>query len=414
MSTMKYLTKTSSFIAALVLGLCLQAANAQSNIDANRMQRDINIMESVLQEMFKTRWAAHGNTVRVHAGQAFFGRGRDIQGTYLPDYGVIFTIPGGPPAFVSYSNSEEEAFSYHFSYGDSDEGEKVSRESITDKIVEFLSEYGSTMGQLSGNEKLTVIYHPNSEGPRLAVFTLNSDSEKQRQTLPTISVTASRKDLGAYRSGSIDREELRDRLDISVTEDGEQSPRDLKVMAGIFETAFKDNSSKKSFRITGPVNHLKLDSFGALFSFDARYAESGGWGFSGIHESLEVFRNELKDARAEVEMEMEIKEKIDKRDSLRAVRKKEVDSKKAERREQLGKAYEQFLSDLKEYLVDYGRTLNSVDADQRIMVTVNFSTRLEEIPEQLHLQIRKSRLTAMDRGKISREEAMAEIQVREQ
>ena len=409
---MKYLKKTSSVFAALVLGLCLQAANAQSNIDANRMERDINIMESVLEEMFKTSWAAHGNTVRVHTGETFFGRGRDIQGTYLPGYGVIFTIPGGPPAFVSYSDSEEETFSYHFSYGGSDEGAKVSRESITNKIVEFLSDYGSTMGQLSGNDKLTVIYRPNSAGPQLAFFTLSKDSEKQRQSLPTISVTASRNDLGAYRAGSIDREELRDRLDISVTEDGEQSPKDLKVMAGILETAFKDDRTKKSFRIAGSVNHLKLDTFGALFSFDARYTDSGGWNFSGIHESLKVFRNELEDARAEVEKE--IKEKIDRRDSLRAARKKEIESKRAERQEQLRTAYEQFLTELKEYLVDYGRTLNSVDGNQHIMVTVNFSTRSGDIPEQLRLQIRKSRLTAMDRGQLSREEAMAEIEVSEQ
>jgi hypothetical protein len=389
-----------SFIAALTLMFCIQSASAQSDIDANRMNRDINIMENVLQEMFKTRMGSEDNRIHVRSGNMFsFGRNNDIRGTYLPGYGVIFTISKNQPGIVAFSNKGDENLSYSFQYGGEGTGEDVSEESITNKIVEFLRDYGSTIGQLSDDDRVMVIFKAPKSEHDIAIFRSSGDEKEViRPKIPTISVVATKSDLQTYRSGDLSADEFRNRLDISTAEANGRGQMDMKVMANIFETAFKE-SEEKSFRVSGSVDYLHLDNFGALFSFDTRYSSGGSW--SLLAPKIEI----LKNARNQV-----ASVKVQEEDSEEAA---ELEKKQAEQKQAVISAYDQFLTDLKEYLVDYGRTLSSVENNQYILVSVTFSSRYEEIPERIDMQIQKSTLAAMDRGNTSREQAINQIQVRE-
>lgn len=398
---MKALSKINSFIFMLVLIAGLQPAAAQqSNIDNNRMNRDINIMENVLREMFKTRWSVRGNTVSVSSGDFFMGQDYDIHGTYLPGYGIIFTIPGGPPGFVTFSDAQGKSYSYTFQYGDNKHGEEVNSETITNKIAEFLRDYGSTIGQLGDNDKVMVIYKANSPNQNGWPFQDAESEKSDRQKLSTISVLAKKSDLEAYRSGKIGEDTFRKRLDISRAEAHEKNLMDLKVMAKILETAFKD-ADEKSFRVSGSVDYLKLDNFGALFSFDARYS-NGNLFLEKLAPSADSEAKMVQIFAAEKKARQGKKNED-----------QSLDKKEAERKQKTVKAYKDFVNQLKEYLVDYGRTLKSVDSDQRILVSVNFSSRYEEVPERVDIQIRKSTLDAMDRGKLNRDQAISKIQLRE-
>lgn len=412
--------KKTSIAAVLMLIFGMQAVEAQSDIDTNRMNRDINIMENVLEEMFKTQWAAQGNTVRAGTGSwVSFGRSEEIRGTYLRDYGIIFTIAGGPPAFVIMSDSDGEKSSYRFQYGDNEEGEPVTQESITDRMVEFLQDYGSTIGQLSSGDRVMVIYKSKNSGNSVTFIHSSSDEQektkRQQSRSPTISVVATKRNLQAYRSGDINSDEFRNRLDISTAKAGKANQKDMRIMAGIFETAFEE-ADDKSFRIRGSVDHLQLDNFGALFSFDIRYGGSRShFDLSGLHESIEILRKNIDQTQREVEesraaMQDERRAAID---SLRSAHKKKAEENRAQQKQQAITAYEQFVADLKEYLVDYGRTLRSVDSDQQILVSVSLSSRYDEIPERIDLQIKKSVLESMDQGSMNRNQTMEQIQVRE-
>lgn len=398
---MNYLQQVMSFIVALTLMFCIQSAGAQSNIDVNRMNRDINIMENVLQEIFKTRMGSESNRIHVRSGAFSFGRSNDIRGTYLPDYGVIFTISKNQPGIVAFSDEGDENLSYSFQYGGEGTGEDVTEESITNKIVEFLRDYGSTIGQLSDNDRVMVVFKaPKSEND-LAIFRSSGDEKEViRPNIPTISVVATKSDLQAHRAGDVNEETFRNRLDISTTEANGRNQMDMKVMANIFETAFKE-SDEKSFRVSGSVDYLYLNNFGALFSFDARYTRLGDvFGLANRIRAIEV----LKDAKGEASVRVQSED---------AKAEAEREEKQAEQKQEVINAYDQFLTDLKEYIVDYGRTLNSVENNQHILVSVTLASRYEEIPERIDMQIQKSTLVAMDRGNTSREQAMNEIQVRE-
>lgn len=397
---MKYLSKIITLFFLSVLST--QALYAQDNIDANRMNRDINIMENILQELFKTRWEAQGNTVHVKSTGIYFGsRSSDIRGTYLPGYGIIFTIPGGPPGFVSYSDSDEgKSYSYTFRYSDdASSGKTVSEESITQRIREFLREYGSTIGQLSENDRIMVIYN-TQQHIREFPFFHSSDDQKKQQLLPTISVVAQMKDLQAYRSGNLSKDQLDQRLSISKSDAETNDRLDLKVMANIFETALKEQEGP-AFRISGSINYLNLDNFGALFFFDSHYSSrSGSFFFDMPKISSFSFNDEEGKARVEVQRALEAE--------MSESRKQQEET-----TEEIKQGYDTFINSLKEYLVDYGRTLSSVKANQHILISASISSSIDEIPERVDLQIKKSVLEAMDKGNTSRDEAMSQIVVRE-
>lgn len=405
---MNYL-KTTTSIIVLTLIIGLQLSHAQPDIDMNRMNRDINIMENVLQEMFKTSWEERAGAIRIRSQTFSFGQNGDINGTYVPDYGVIFTIPSNQPRILMFRSSDNEDFSYRFEYGESEDEKRISEESITHRIVEFFRDYGSTMSQLSADEKIMVIYKSgNAEHQIIAVPGMGDEEEsKERDVIPTISVVATQNDLRAYRSGDLSDSQFRNRLEISTSDPQEKGPKDLKIMANIFETAFEE-SEGQSFRMIGSVDYLKLDNFGALFSFDARYADRDRWDFSDLHESIEIMKKNVEEAR--VKIEQEIRNEVD---SVRAQKREKIKQRQAQQKEEITQAYQQFLQQLKESIVDYGRTLNSLESDQHILVTVNLRSRLDEIPSRIDLQVQKSTLSAMDRGSMSREQAISQIQVRE-
>lgn len=400
----------TSITAVLMLICGLQTAEAQSDIDTNRMNRDINIMENVLEELFKTSWSADGNTVRVRSGMFSFGDGRDINGTFLPDYGIIFTIPGGPPGFVTFSDSDDEGYSFHFEYGDDNNGEKVTEESITNKIVEFLRDYASTISQLDDNHKVMVIYRANRPNRHFAVFSSSDDREKtERQQLPTISAVATGSDLRAHRSGDLSNAEFRERLEINSVPTDAEPPKDMRVMASILEAAF-DGSEEDTFRLMGSVDHLQLDNFGALFSFEVRYSGQSHVDLSEFQESMEALKENLNQAQKEIEktrakLQDEARSTVD---SIRSEYREKVEINRTQRKQNIINAYEQFVIDLKQYLIDYGRTLRSVDSDQQILVSVTINSRYEEIPESIDLQVQKSALEDMNS-----DQAMNEINVRE-
>lgn len=404
---MKYLSKF--IICFLISVFCVQFTYAQSPIDANRMNRDISIMENILQEMFRTRWETRGSTVHVAPSGVFsFGGRNTIRGTYLPDYGVIFTIPGRSPGFAMYSdrdNGKSYSYSFHYS-GDATSQREVNEETVTLRIKEFLRDYGSTIGQLKDEDRIMVIYNTRHQNHETAFFKMDGD-DKQTQEIPAISVVANHSDLKAYRSGNIDTSELDSRLSVSTVSTDNNDQLDLKVMANIFETALNEQEGK-SFRIRGSVNYLNLDNFGALFFFDARYGSSSG-SFMLDFPKMSQFNfdddtsfDEYSSSKARVEVQRAIEQRLN-----------ETKKRREETAEELKESYKNFISNIKEYLADYGRTLNSVSSNQHIMISIAISSSVDDIPERVDLQVRKSTLEAMDRGSMSREDAVKEIAVRE-
>ena len=372
-------------------------------IDTNRMNRDINIMENILNELFRaTVTTGNENTVFV-SGNGFY-QSNSIRGTYLPGFGIIFMVsnPANGRIYVTSQGPATGSSTYSFYYdADENEDREINEESITARIKEFLKDYGSTIGQLKKDEKIMVIYGSKSNSQTL-YYRLSSNRVQRSdddEKIPVISVSAKVSDLNEYRSGKLNASALNSRLDVATSEDKEYL--DLKVMGNIFETALKDQDGE-AFRITGGgVSYMMLENFGALFSLDVRYDEFGRasavlWELdSRVRSRANAERVAVGQVRSEQTNPQDLEE-----------RQKELEKKLAD-------AYGQLVSNIKEYIVDYGRTLNSLDSDQFLLLSVNINGRYENIPGRLDIQVKKSVLEQLDRGSVSRERALEQVIVTE-
>ena len=117
-----------------------------------------------------------------------------------------------------------------------------------------------------------------------------------------------------------------------------------------------------------------------------------------MKKNLDKARENLKNIDVDIEV----------RDTLHEQKRDELKANRTEEREKIQKAYEQFLSDLKSTIADYGRTLRSVESSQQILVSISLHSRHEDIPDRIHLQIQKSALENS-----SRDQAKNQISVRE-
>ena len=147
---------TTLYCAILVAGFMATASLA--DMDLQRMQRDIRIMEGVL--------ANENLYYDVPDGANFRARG-----LYLDGYGVLFVAAG--PA----SGTERW-------------DKKLSQEELLaatrDLLAEFLGDYAGTIGQLDQDDQITVCYQPKWP-PRPAVAdTVSFDLSKQVEAIPEL------------------------------------------------------------------------------------------------------------------------------------------------------------------------------------------------------------------------------------
>lgn len=392
----KTMKRIQQILPALLIILLTSSLGWAQSFDANRMNRDIKIMENILGEMFKT-YSGTSSSRAVYIAD-FAGGSRNVRGTYLPGYGIIFNVQTGSSFVYTSSSSDNESssnsFYYSYSTGSSsDDDVKVDEESVKDRITEFLKDYASTIGQLKPTENVMVIYGSNSRHSFPALVYTSSNGKidrRERAKLPVISGSVTKKDLDDYRSGKINESAFANKVQTASTTDKEYL--DLKVMSNIFETALKEQGDE-SFRLSGNVNYLMLDNFGAIFNLDASYRTNNRLfgNVTGITVTGAYIRT----------------------DSRNAPDAKEQDEKEAEFLANVNQAYAQLKSNIKEYLVDYGRTVSSVKSDQYILTTVNVRGRYNDIPERIDFQLKKSVLDQLDRGQISREKALEQVVVTE-
>ena len=147
---------TTLYRAILVAGFMATASLA--DIDPQRMQRDIRIMEGVLSN--------ENLYYDVPDGANFRARG-----LYLDGYGVLFVAAGPASGTERWDKKLSQA-------------ELLA--ATRDLLAEFLGDYAGTIGQLDQDDRITVCYQPKWP-PRPAVAdTVSFDLFKQVEAIPEL------------------------------------------------------------------------------------------------------------------------------------------------------------------------------------------------------------------------------------
>lgn len=393
----KHMKRVVRAVWTVVLAMACVTALAQNKNEDARMTRDIEVAENILSTLMRQESGRRG----------FFPM--EIKGTYVPGYGVTFRMPMGwmgrfalagvpEPEIVNVSPGGY-SYSYSITTDESSADRKVKRESDALKLKgsaakspraaddsaalksrerfmevakSFLADYGDVIGGLKAEERIIITNRSDNFEPDFDMVWVNG-AETRR---PTMSVEARRGDIDQLKQGKISRSEFMNRLKVINSEPSEGLDPDLEVLSSLFGRLYREDLSK-TYYVQGNVRYERLKDFGAMF-------------YMKVYSSLEM------------DGERYMMPTVNLRDMSQEERDKKVKE-----------LYPKFESELKDNIVEYGRTLRSLKDDEQLVFNVKL-TKCEGcgIPGMLELSIKSSALKDYSSGKASKEATLSKISVK--
>lgn len=367
-------------------------STAAQKIDQDRMERDIEVAENVLQTLIKQQFQSQ---------RTFFPL--TIEGSYQEGYGVTFRFPANytTPLTISVGDNEvvldgnaiggnwemmERHLENRIRVEIDDEVRVKDRRKPTrarvnldslqmvynEKVVEaariFLLDYHDLLSQLPAGEKILITNR--GEQPRMWV---NRFMSSPRRTL--IEVEAVKSDLNQFRNGKLTREQMLNRIRVVNSETSESAEPDLELLSSIFSRLYRSDLSKTYFSDNN-VYYERLKNFGVVYYMRMYSSNQRGNRFDMPTLKLEDLDQAARDKKV-----------------------KEL--------------YPQFEKEMKENIIEYGRTLKSLGDDEQLVVSVRM-TKCEGcgIPSTVEFSVKGSVLKDYSAGKIGKEAALAKIVVK--
>jgi hypothetical protein len=370
--------------AIVALSIQSQVVFGQQTIDDERMNRDIEVAENVLATLIKQEF---------DQGITFFGL--DVKGSYQPGYGVTFRVPSDQsmPFFITGGRGQlkgatvitgENGYSYSFRTDDDSDPKDLeenvlalkdrksdrrdmradsARASYNERIIRaaqsFILDYGDFISQLGSDERIVVTNQMNRDH-----YMFNPGKRAR------ISVEGRRADVTAFRQGKLSREQALKTLTIVNAESVEAKEPDLEMLSSIFSRLYRPDLSRTYFA-EGNVYYERLKDFGTIF-------------YMQMVSSVE--RNPDRHTIPTLGMD-------------------NVD--KATRDKKVTELYPAFEQDIKQNILDYGRTVKSLKDEESLIFNIAL-TKCKGcgIPSTLELAIKGSVLRDFSDGKIDKNAAL--------
>lgn len=428
-----------------VVGLAVSPSVAQK-IDEARMERDIEVAENILKTLIQQQFDKQ---------RMFFGL--EVDGTYQEGFGVTFRLPanfttpvafnvsgdvgdvvwmdGDAPNSFSYSysfprgfnsqnfqNMEEEMARFEKENAKIEEKVRVMegqaklmeekakameekakaleekaqvdaervrlrtngkykvvsmdsvRDAYNNKVIaasqQFLMDYGDLISQLKPEERIVITNR--GEQPR-AWMNYYFTSPKRTH----LSLEVAKGDITAYRQGKLNREQALSKIKVVNTESVEAVDPDLELLSSIFNRLYRSDLSKTYFTSEG-IYYERLKDYGAVY-------------YMNVYSSNVINENG--------------------RYSMPTVNLSGIDQ--AERDKKVKELYPVFEKDLKENLIEYGRTIKSLQDNELLVLNVKL-TRCNGcgIPATLELSVKANVLKEYSSGKINKDSALTKVTVK--
>lgn len=250
-----------------------------------------------------------------------------------------------------------------------------ARSAYGDRLVEasktFLADYGDLIS-VEPNERILI----TTKSERGRDFNFAFVGDFRAAPYRVISVEASKGDLTQYRQGKITREQLMTKIKVLNSEINEEKYPDLELLSTIFNRLYRSDLSKTYFTSSNPY-YERLKDFGVTYFMNVYSSNEAGYG----------------------------------RWDMPTVDLEDIDQ--ASRDKKVTELYPAFEKDLKDNILEYGRTVNSLKDEE----VLNFDVTLTKckgcgIPSTLELSVKASVLKEFGSGKITKEAAIAKINVK--
>lgn len=391
-NTMK---RVSQFLLCGAIAMAMHPAFAQK-ADEERMTRDIAVAENILGTLIKQQFERQ---------KMFFPL--EIKNRYQQGYGITFYIPADyttPIVFAQPGDNfiwQEERiqgpgvnlYRYEDNHPNqpnqpdkagtirladrSGEKSRLEMDSLRDaynvKIIEaaknFLADYGDMMTQLAPTERIII----SNQGDRRAWVNQYFNAPKRSH----LSIEALKGDLTQYKQNKITRDQLMAKIKVLNTESVDEVEPDLELLSSIFTRLYRPDLSK-TFFVQENIYFERLKDYGVVYYMQALSSQEVGYSRRYIMPTVGL---------------------------------EDVDQ--ATRDNKVKALYPKFESELKDNILEYGRTLKSL-GDSEVLV---FQVRLTrcagcKIPSTVDYIIKGAVLKDLNAGKITRTDAMSKFEIR--
>jgi len=247
------------------------------------------------------------------------------------------------------------------------------RDVYNDKMIEasknFLADYGDLISQLSPEEK--IIITNQGEQPRMWVGKLVNAPKRTH-----LSIEAAKGDLSAYKQGKLTHDQIVSKIKVVNTETVETIEPDLELLSSIFDRLYQPDLSHTYFT-EDRIYYERLKDYGVVYYMQV---------YSSNQQDYMLF-------------------------SMPTIKLNDVDQ--ATRNKKVTELYPDFEKELKENILEYGRTLKSLK-DTEVLV---FNVKLTKcascgIPSSLELSVKGSVLKDFGLGKIDKNSAVSKLMVK--
>lgn len=326
-------------------------AGAQSGtFEAARMQRDLEIMEMVLERL-----------LNENAGPSFRLTGPSTRGVYLPEFGVLFQVPQAI-AGIRY-------LEFHSESAGEDARPSTTRRVLTsepgggfeNELMEFFSRYAAAIGQLRPQDRIAVC---RDAGPEFSIFFKfpRAAGEQIHFSNQARLAWVRKSDVEALQTGKLNEADFRTKVNFTKPEAGAGRARqqEINMLAEVFDTAF-------GVRATSGIY---LEGYGAVFFTSVPLLDASspprGWIWS------EAVENDPGDENTRVSSPQALEDYL--RATERAYR---------ERAKNWQSEYEKFKDKLLVAVADQGHRLRQLRPGERVVVIADLPGAPENQPRRL-------------------------------
>ena len=364
--------KMKKIITMIIVGLLLNPVILQAQIDEERMDKDLRVASKVLESL----------TSGDDRGYVMYND--NIEANYVEGYGVIFTIGGGYSFYMGRANAG--AYSIGSGSGTvivapksdqkesviSSEGEELQEFDFSEIMIEFLVDYSQMINQLKPEDKIMVSTKKSDY-----VYVIRGSSRDEgidKKGSAGITAEMTKKDHNEFIAGNINREKLIERIKVNKDNGESMRSKDLDLFSSMLSTVYDDEYTDSYFMSWKP-EYQRLPGVGAIYSFKvySSYDEDGWYRMPGVDKK--GLNSEQRNAEVE-------------------------------------KLYPIFVQTMKENIVQYGRTITSLEPNEMLLLKVTL-TKCDDcsIPKKIQFSIKQSDLTDFRAGKISEKDAIAKVAV---
>jgi hypothetical protein len=360
-----------------------------------RMNRDLEVAENILETLIKQKLEKRN----------FFPV--EINSDYRAGYGVTFRLPynlSGPFAwgfgaqdvavtnggnyqyFVEPLNQVDLARVYDergrvvtenlqgkvrstSREVNADSIQKATTEKLLEACKEFVADYGDLISQLQPTEKIIITNRGDGNRNWFIAF-----PENQKPSY--LSIETTKGDVTQLKQGKVSREQFMKNLKVVNSQMDNELQPDLELLTSIFNRLYQRDLSKTFFTDEN-IYYERLKDYGVIYYmnvFSSNQANYDRW----------VMPTQGLNNLSQEERDKKVKE-----------------------------LYPTFERDIKADILEYGRTLKSLKSEENLVFNIAL-TKCKgcEIPATLELVVKASVLNDYAAGKISKDAALAKIEVK--